>query len=259
MVISKPLINGCMGLVIKSANAYLLIAFYIKWVVSGVFVASRGAKRNNRATADKSGKDGTITSESEFSDEMMAIRRNFCHNSRGDGASQKSLLTEIGSRFVTLLEERLLAVVNALLHRCYKYPTATTAEVPQSLKKELSGVCRPAFQQMLFTNMLNLFSDSTVQTHMKLWPFKVIVVEHKGKYEEYSLEEISCMILKNLKEFAEAFLATKVADALITVLAYFSDKQRHAIKDAGTLAALNVKRLINEPTTANSIWSRKEC
>ncbi|GAB2260071.1 hypothetical protein Droror1_Dr00010926 [Drosera rotundifolia] len=55
------------------------------------------------------------------------------------------LLTEIGSRFVTLPEERLLAVVNALLHRCYKYPTATTAEVPPALKKELSGVCRACF------------------------------------------------------------------------------------------------------------------
>ncbi|KAI8019703.1 Transcription-associated protein 1 [Camellia lanceoleosa] len=55
------------------------------------------------------------------------------------------LLTEIGSRFVTLPEERLLAVVNALLHRCYKYPTGTTPEVPQSLKKELSGVCRACF------------------------------------------------------------------------------------------------------------------
>ncbi|GLJ07095.1 hypothetical protein SUGI_0058030 [Cryptomeria japonica] len=54
-------------------------------------------------------------------------------------------LTEIGSRFVPLPEERLLAVVHALLHRCYKYPTATTAEVPQSLKKELSGVCRACF------------------------------------------------------------------------------------------------------------------
>ncbi|KAJ0977267.1 hypothetical protein J5N97_012741 [Dioscorea zingiberensis] len=50
----------------------------------------------------------------------------------------RAFLSEIGSRFVTLPEERLLAVVNALLHRCYKYPTATTAEVPQSLKKELS-------------------------------------------------------------------------------------------------------------------------
>ncbi|KAI3989472.1 hypothetical protein MKX01_022747 [Papaver californicum] len=55
------------------------------------------------------------------------------------------LLTEIGSRFVTLPEERLLAVVNALLHRCYKYPTATNSEVPQSLKKELSGVCKACF------------------------------------------------------------------------------------------------------------------
>ncbi|KAG9129909.1 hypothetical protein Leryth_007000 [Lithospermum erythrorhizon] len=54
-------------------------------------------------------------------------------------------LTEVGSRFVTLPEERLLAVVNALLHRCYKYPTATTAEVPNSLKKELSGVCKACF------------------------------------------------------------------------------------------------------------------
>ncbi|MCL7050221.1 hypothetical protein MKW94_020144 [Papaver nudicaule] len=55
------------------------------------------------------------------------------------------LLTEIGSRFVTLPEERLLAVVNALLHRSYKYPTATKSEVPQSLKKELSGVCKACF------------------------------------------------------------------------------------------------------------------
>ena len=46
---------------------------------------------------------------------------------------------------MTLPEERLLAVVNALLHRCYKYPTATVAEVPLSLKKELSGVCRACF------------------------------------------------------------------------------------------------------------------
>ncbi|XP_008795100.2 transformation/transcription domain-associated protein-like [Phoenix dactylifera] len=57
----------------------------------------------------------------------------------------ESLLSEIGSRFVTLPEERLLAVVNALLHRCYKYPTATTGEVPPSLKKELSGVCKACF------------------------------------------------------------------------------------------------------------------
>ncbi|ERN04635.1 hypothetical protein AMTR_s00268p00016240 [Amborella trichopoda] len=67
-------------------------------------------------------------------------------NKHGNLASElEVLLTEIGSRFVPLPEERLLAVVHALLHRCYKYPTATTAEVPQALKKELSGVCRACF------------------------------------------------------------------------------------------------------------------
>nr|GEW46908.1 heat shock cognate 70 kDa protein-like [Tanacetum cinerariifolium] len=59
------------------------------------------------------------------------------------------------------------------------------------------------------------------------------------RIEEYSPKEISRIILNNLKESAEAFLATEVVDAVITVLAYFSDKQRHTIKDAGTLAALN--------------------
>ncbi|KAJ7953120.1 Transformation/transcription domain-associated protein [Quillaja saponaria] len=74
-------------------------------------------------------------------DIMEALR-----SKHGNLASElEILLTEIGSKFVTLPEERLLAVVNALLHRCYKYPTATTAEVPQSLKKELSGVCRACF------------------------------------------------------------------------------------------------------------------
>ncbi|XP_047320592.1 transformation/transcription domain-associated protein-like [Impatiens glandulifera] len=74
-------------------------------------------------------------------DIMEALRGK--HNNMA--AELELLLTEIGSRFVTLPEERLLAVVNALLHRCYKYPTATTAEVPQSLKKELSGVCKACF------------------------------------------------------------------------------------------------------------------
>ncbi|KAK4791103.1 hypothetical protein SAY86_031516 [Trapa natans] len=60
------------------------------------------------------------------------------------------LLTEIGSRFMTLREERLLSAVNALLHRCYKYPIATTAEVPQSLKNELSEVCRFFFSANVF-------------------------------------------------------------------------------------------------------------
>ncbi|GKB09540.1 heat shock cognate 70 kDa protein-like protein [Tanacetum coccineum] len=103
------------------------------------------------------------------------------------------------------------------------------------------------------------FSDSRVQEEIKSWPFKVIkgssdkpmiVLEHNEINKEFSAEEISSMILKNLKETAEAYLGTKVTYAVITVPAYFNDKQRQATKDAGTLAGLNVLRLINEPTAA---------
>ncbi|KAF2290854.1 hypothetical protein GH714_015837 [Hevea brasiliensis] len=89
------------------------------------------------------------------------------------------LLTEIGSRFVTLPEERLLAVVNALHHRWYKYPTATTEEVPQSLKKELSGVCRACFSADAdtFAAILKLEEESRV-----LRDFNVVDVEVPGQY-----------------------------------------------------------------------------
>ncbi|KAL8237188.1 hypothetical protein R6Q59_018269 [Mikania micrantha] len=103
------------------------------------------------------------------------------------------------------------------------------------------------------------FSDTRLQHVIESLPFKVIegsddkpviVLEHKGIERKFSPEEISSMILKNLKEAAERYLETTVTDAVITVPAYFSDKQRQATKDAGTLAGLNVLRLINEPTAA---------
>ncbi|KAK1441550.1 hypothetical protein QVD17_07543 [Tagetes erecta] len=78
----------------------------------------------------------------------------------------------------------------------------------------------------------------------------MIVLQHMGVNKEFSPEEISSMILKKLKEAAEAYLETTVKDGVITVPAHFSDKQRQATKDAGTLAGLNVMRLINEPTAA---------
>ena len=103
------------------------------------------------------------------------------------------------------------------------------------------------------------FSDPTVQSDMKLWPFKVIpgpgdkpmiVVTYKGEGKQFSPEEISSMVLTKMRETAEAFLGQPIKNAVITVPAYFNDSQRQATKDAGTIAALNVMRIINEPTAA---------
>ena len=63
-------------------------------------------------------------------------------------------------------------------------------------------------------------------------------------------EEISAMILTKMKEVADAFLGEEIVDAVVTVPAYFNDAQRQATKDAGTIAGLNVLRIINEPTAA---------
>jgi heat shock protein 1/8 len=103
------------------------------------------------------------------------------------------------------------------------------------------------------------FSDPTVQEDMKHWPFKVVqgpgdkpliqVVAH-GDVKRFSPEEISAMVLTKMKDIAESYLGTKVTDAVITVPAYFNDSQRQATKDAGTIAGLNVLRIINEPTAA---------
>jgi molecular chaperone DnaK len=94
-----------------------------------------------------------------------------------------------------------------------------------------------------------------VQQEIKLVPYKVVKapngdvrVEIRGK--QYSPPEISAMILRKLKEAAEAHLGEKVTQAVITVPAYFNDSQRQATKDAGKIAGLDVQRIINEPTAA---------
>merc|ERR1711975_154819 len=77
-----------------------------------------------------------------------------------------------------------------------------------------------------------------------------IQVEHKGETKSFQPEEISSMVLVKMKEIAEAYLGDDVPNAVVTVPAYFNDAQRQATKDAGTIAGLNVLRIINEPTAA---------
>merc|ERR1719434_613460 len=78
----------------------------------------------------------------------------------------------------------------------------------------------------------------------------MIEVEYKGEKKQFQPEQISSMILVKMKETAEAFLGKTVANAVVTVPAYFNDGQRQATKDAGAIAGLNVLRIINEPTAA---------
>ncbi|MCR5832719.1 MAG: molecular chaperone DnaK [Candidatus Saccharibacteria bacterium] len=98
------------------------------------------------------------------------------------------------------------------------------------------------------------FTDKEVQHDLDISPYKIVkkgtgvAVEMDGK--EYTPEEISAMVLSKIKADAEAFLGEKVTEAIITVPAYFDDSQRQATKDAGKIAGLEVKRIINEPTAA---------
>lgn len=98
------------------------------------------------------------------------------------------------------------------------------------------------------------FSDKEIQKDLDILPFAI--VEHSGGVavkmgdKEYTPEEVSAMILSKIKADAEAFLGEKVTEAVITVPAYFDDSQRQATKDAGKIAGLEVKRIINEPTAA---------
>jgi molecular chaperone DnaK len=98
------------------------------------------------------------------------------------------------------------------------------------------------------------FEDSEVQEDLKNSPFKIVKANGGVKVvmngKEHSPEEISAMILSKLKADAEAKLGEKITEAVITVPAYFNDSQRQATKDAGKIAGLEVKRIINEPTAA---------
>ena len=129
-------------------------------------------------------------------------------------------------------------------------------------------VGQPAKSQMI-TNPLNTISAvktlmgkkySEVEPYLKEFPFHII--KHKDDLlrieinsQIYSPEEISAMILLKLKDAADHYLSDPIDGVIITVPAYFNDSQRQATKDAGIIAGLNVKRIINEPTAASLAYA----
>lgn len=103
------------------------------------------------------------------------------------------------------------------------------------------------------------YSDASVQSDKRLVPYDivsngnnkpVVQVTVDGKEVTFAPEELSAMVLQKMKQTAESYTGQNITDAVVTVPAYFNDQQRKATKDAGTIAGLDVKRIINEPTAA---------
>jgi len=103
------------------------------------------------------------------------------------------------------------------------------------------------------------FNETTVQSDMATWPFKVVKgsgnrpnvkVSYKNEIKQFTPEEISAMVLTKMKKIASDYLGEDIKHVVITVPAYFNDAQRKATMDAGVIAGLNVVRIINEPTAA---------
>ena len=139
----------------------------------------------------------------------------------------------------------------------------TTPSVIAFTKNDEKLVGEPAKRQAVTNPENTVFSSkrfmgrkfSEVANEIKEVPYK-IVKGSKGEVKislggkDYTPPEFAAFVLQKLKKDAEAYLGSKVTDAVITVPAYFNDSQRQATKDAGAIAGLNVKRIINEPTAA---------
>jgi molecular chaperone DnaK len=139
----------------------------------------------------------------------------------------------------------------------------TTPSVVAFTKDEQRLVGAPARRQQVTNPTNTIFSIKRfmgrkfdeVTEEMTIVPYEVVKgsngdVRVKAEGKEYAPPEISAMILQKLKQDAESYLGESVADAVITVPAYFNNAQREATKDAGKIAGLNVLRIINEPTAA---------
>ena len=107
------------------------------------------------------------------------------------------------------------------------------------------------------------FEDAQTAKHAEMAPFKVVKADNGDAWvevdgEKYSPSQVSAFILGKMKETAEAYLGENVTEAVITVPAYFNDAQRQATKDAGKIAGLEVKRIINEPQRRRRLCGRTE-
>jgi hypothetical protein len=106
------------------------------------------------------------------------------------------------------------------------------------------------------------FEEEVVQKDIKLVPYKIVKADNGDAWvragKKMAPPQISAEVLKKMKKTAEDYLGEPVTEAVITVPAYFNDSQRQATKDAGRIAGLDVKRIINEPTAARwlTAWTR---
>jgi len=132
---------------------------------------------------------------------------------------------------------------------------AKTGERLVGLLAKRQGVTNPVNTLFSIKRLIGRrWSDPEVQRDCKLMPYKIVRAGDGVKVvlsgKEYSPQEISAMVLAKLKADAEERLGEKITEAVITVPAYFDDSQRQATKDAGEIAGLKVRRIINEPTAA---------
>ncbi|MCB1154874.1 Hsp70 family protein, partial [bacterium] len=107
------------------------------------------------------------------------------------------------------------------------------------------------------------FDSVEVQRTMKMVPYSIVRADNGDAWvqvegQQYSPAQISAMVLEKMKQTAEDYLGEEVTDAVVTVPAYFDDAQRQATKDAGTIAGLNVLRIINEPTAASLAYGLEQ-